>query len=112
MDLIADSLTPAATTIEAGQDLALTWAGHVEGTTAVGGPFSVGIYLSADDVVDDLPLVRAEIVQAENLAECIADVVHASGPWQGSDYRRWPRAIRENPPRALRGIHRFFKLAA
>jgi len=48
IDLIADSITPAAGSVEAGSSVNIASAGRVEGTGTVGATFVIGYYLSND----------------------------------------------------------------
>jgi len=48
IDLVADSLSTDPTSVAAGDTVEVDWAGHVGGSGSVGGPFTVGFYLSTD----------------------------------------------------------------
>ncbi len=57
VDLVADSISVASSSVAPGGTLIVTYAGHVEGTAAVGGAFTNGVYLSADSTISTTDIV-------------------------------------------------------
>jgi hypothetical protein len=51
IDLVADSVTPSATTVEAGAAVSLSAQGHLTGSGTLSDSFRWGLYLSADGAV-------------------------------------------------------------
>lgn len=48
VDLVADSVSAAASSVERGQTLDISYSGHLSGSGTVDGSFSIGLYLSTD----------------------------------------------------------------
>ncbi len=67
IDLVADSVTPAYTTVAAGGSAGLRWGGHVEGSGSVGSSFTTGIYLSTDATITTGDQLLASRIQPAGL---------------------------------------------
>ena len=59
VDLVAGTVSVASATVQAGGTLTATWTGQVTGTADVGGPFTVGLYLSSDATVTTTDILLA-----------------------------------------------------
>jgi subtilisin-like proprotein convertase family protein len=78
IDLAADSLSTDPATVEAGDTIEVDWAGHVAGTGTVGGPFTVGFYLSTDTNVTTGDVLLGQVV--ESSAQNPSDTFGQSSP--------------------------------
>ena len=78
IDLVADSLSTDPVTLEAGDTVEVDWAGHVAGTGTVGGPFTVGFYLSTDTNITTGDTLLASVV--ENTANSPGDNFGEASP--------------------------------
>jgi hypothetical protein len=68
IDLVADSLTLDTASVAPGGTVEADWNGHVAGTGTIGGPFTVGFYLSTDSTITtgDTLLGQATVSTAVN----------------------------------------------
>ncbi len=64
IDLVADSLSVDPDIVEAGDAVEVDWAGHVAGSGTVGGPFTVGFYLSNDTNITTGDVLLGQVVES------------------------------------------------
>jgi len=63
IDLAADSLSVDPNTVEPGDSVEVDWGGHVSGTGTVGGPFTIGFYLSNDTNITTGDMLLGSVVE-------------------------------------------------
>lgn len=79
-DLLADTISVDPDPVAPGEDIRVTWAGHVGGSDSIAGGFSSRIYLSTDTNITTGDTVLATI--AEAAASDPGDTFGASAPGQ------------------------------
>jgi len=78
IDLAADSLSSDPTSVAPGDTVEVEWAGHVAGTGTVGGPFTIGFYLSNDTNITTGDVLLDQVV--ESSAQNPSDTFGQSSP--------------------------------
>ncbi|RLE32197.1 MAG: hypothetical protein DRJ61_10175 [Acidobacteria bacterium] len=75
VDLVADSVSVDPGTAAAGDDIRVTWAGHVGGTDSIAGGFNTRIYLSNDTNITtaDTPLATVNEAAASDPGDTFGD---------------------------------------
>jgi len=64
IDLVADSVTTGVSSVAAGDNIQVAYAGHATGNGTISGNFSLGLYLSTDAQVTPIDLLLAQRVGA------------------------------------------------
>jgi hypothetical protein len=64
VDLVADSVVVTPVEVASGGNVRVIWAGHVTGSGSVGGPFTVGFYLSPDSTVTTADVLLGEATES------------------------------------------------
>lgn len=78
IDLVADTLSVDPTFVFSGDSVEVDWSGHVAGSGTVGGPFTVGFYLSTDTNITTGDLLLGQVV--ESAASIPGDTFGESSP--------------------------------
>jgi len=78
IDLVRDGLSVDPTTVEPGGTVEVDWDGDVAGTGTVGGPFTIGFYLSTDTTITTGDVLLGSVV--ENTANNPGDTFGEASP--------------------------------